>query len=70
MDMRSRVLAALKDAMKSKEADRLATLRLINAAIKDKDISLRGTDAEDKGVSDMKKAGVWSWRKRNVPRSR
>jgi len=52
MDMRSRVLAALKDAMKSKEADRLATLRLINAAIKDKDISLRGTDAEDKGVSD------------------
>jgi len=52
MDMRSRVLAALKDAMKSKETDRLSTLRLINAAIKDKDISLRGTDAEDAGVSD------------------
>jgi len=52
MDMRSRVQAALKDAMKSKEADRLSTLRLINAAIKDKDISLRGTDAEDAGVSD------------------
>ena len=52
MDMRSRVQAALKDAMKSKEADRLSTLRLINAAIKDKDISLRGTDAEDAGVGD------------------
>ena len=52
MDMRSRVLTALKDAMKSKEADRLSTLRLINAAIKDKDISLRGTPAEEEGVSD------------------
>ncbi|SEW00239.1 hypothetical protein SAMN04488515_0596 [Cognatiyoonia koreensis] len=52
MDMRSRVNAALKDAMKAKEADRLATLRLINAAIKDKDIALRGTDQEEEGVSD------------------
>lgn len=52
MDLRSRVLAALKDAMKSKEAEKLSTLRLINAAIKDKDISLRGTDAEEAGVSD------------------
>lgn len=52
MDMRSRVNAALKDAMKAKEADRLSTLRLINAAIKDKDIALRGTDQEDAGVGD------------------
>lgn len=52
MDMRSRVNAALKDAMKAKEADRLATLRLINAAIKDKDIALRGTDQEEAGVGD------------------
>jgi len=36
MDMRDRIKAALKDAMKSKEADRLSTLRLINAAIKDR----------------------------------
>ena len=52
MDMRDRVTAALKDAMKSKEADRLSTLRLINAAIKDKDIALRGTADEAGGVSD------------------
>lgn len=52
MDMRDRVNQALKDAMKSKEADRLSTLRLINAAIKDKDIALRGTADEEGGVSD------------------
>lgn len=58
MDMRSRVNAALKDAMKAKEADRLATLRLINAAIKDKDIALRGTDQEEAGVSDADILGI------------
>ena len=52
MDMRDRVNAALKDAMKSKEADRLSTLRLINAAIKDKDIALRGSADEEGGVSN------------------
>ncbi len=46
MDMRERIGAALKDAMKSKEAERLSTLRLINAAIKDKDIELRGEGGE------------------------
>ena len=53
MDMRTRVSLALKDAMKNKEAARLSTLRLINAAIKDKEIAMRGegegaeiTDAE------------------------
>ena len=52
MDMRTRVTTALKDAMKSKEATRLATLRLINAAIKDRDIAMRGTEAEEIGVTD------------------
>ena len=52
MNMRDRVSTALKDAMKSKEAERLATLRLINAAMKDRDIALRGTDAEDVGVTE------------------
>lgn len=46
MDLRDRVNAALKDAMKSKEADRLSTLRLINAAIKDRDIAARGSEEE------------------------
>jgi len=52
MDMRERVNAALKDAMRSKEADRLSTLRLINAAIKDKDIAARGSGDDDSGVSN------------------
>lgn len=58
MDMRHRISTALKDAMKSKEADRLSTLRLINAAIKDRDIALRGTDAETDGVSDGDILGI------------
>ena len=40
--MRNRVNTALKDAMRAREADRLSTLRLINAAIKDRDIAARG----------------------------
>lgn len=50
MDMRTRLSEALKTAMKNKDAERLSTLRLINAAIKDKDIALRGEGAEE-GVS-------------------
>lgn len=42
MDLRERINAALKDAMRAREADRLSTLRLINAAIKDREIALRG----------------------------
>lgn len=42
MDMRERIAEALKDAMRAKSAERLSTLRLINAAIKDREIALRG----------------------------
>lgn len=52
MDMRTKVNAALKDAMKAKDAERLSTLRLINAAIKDRDIALRGSDDEAQGCGD------------------
>ena len=51
MDMRSRVNDALKSAMKAKDQTRLSTLRLINAAIKDRDIAMRG-DGDDGGVGD------------------
>jgi len=51
MDLRTRVTDAMKDAMRSKEADRLSTLRLINAAIKDKDISFRA-DGDDRVAGD------------------
>ncbi len=53
MDMRSRVNTALKQAMKDKAAERLSTLRLINAAIKDRDIATRGGASEEaKGCGD------------------
>ncbi|MEM9972774.1 MAG: GatB/YqeY domain-containing protein [Pseudomonadota bacterium] len=51
MGMRNRVNDALKSAMKAKDTGRLSTLRLINAAIKDRDIALRGEGREE-GVGD------------------
>ena len=51
MDMRTRISDALKTAMKAKDAHTLSTLRLISAAIKDKDIALRGEGREE-GVDD------------------
>ncbi|MBE0414176.1 GatB/YqeY domain-containing protein [Yoonia sp.] len=60
MNIRERVTAALKDAMKAKEADRLSTLRLINAAIKDRDIAQRGTVEEKSGVTDADVMAIMS----------
>ena len=54
MDLRERIGAGLKTAMREKDAARLSTLRLINAAIKDQDIALRGEGRAD-GVDE---AGV------------
>jgi uncharacterized protein len=51
MSLRNRLTDAMKDALRAKEADRLSTLRLINAAIKDRDIAARG-DGEDGPVGD------------------
>jgi hypothetical protein len=55
MDMRTRIATALKEAMKAKDVDRLSTLRLINAAIKDHDIAQRVSDedADQKGDTDV-----------------
>ena len=47
MDMRTRIMAALKVAMKDRDAKRLSTLRLISAAIKDKEIASRGEGGEE-----------------------
>ena len=41
MDLRDRIAAATKDAMKARDAARLSTLRLIGAGIKDRDIAAR-----------------------------
>jgi len=51
MTLRTRINDAVKSAMKAKQADRLSTLRLINAAVKDKEIAARG-EGNDDGVSD------------------
>ncbi|WP_283194215.1 GatB/YqeY domain-containing protein [Rhizobium sp. AN80A] len=45
--LRDQFAAALKDAMKSKNAERLSTVRLIQAAIKDRDIANRGAGKEE-----------------------
>lgn len=42
MDLRTRINDALKEAMRAKAADRLSVLRLMNSAIKDRDIAARG----------------------------
>lgn len=49
--MRDKINAALKQAMRDKAAVRLSTLRLINAAIKDRDIAAR-SGGGDEGASE------------------
>ena len=51
MDLRASIIAATKQAMKDKAANRLSTLRLISAAIKDRDIAARA-EGNDAGVGD------------------
>ena len=55
--MRDRINSAVKQAMLDKEKVRLGTLRLINAAIKDRDIAVRGEGNVD-GVSDDDILGI------------
>lgn len=51
MELRQRLNGALKDAMKAKEQTRLSTLRLISAALKDREIAMRG-DGEEAELSE------------------
>jgi uncharacterized protein YqeY len=46
MDLGARVNSAMKEAMKAKDSARLSTIRLITAAIKDREIALRTTGQE------------------------
>jgi hypothetical protein len=52
MTLRDRLQTALKEAMRAKEAARLSTLRLINAAIKDREIAARGEGEGDAEIGD------------------
>jgi uncharacterized protein len=49
--LREKINTALKEAMRARDAVRLGTLRLIGAAIKDRDIVARGEGRAD-GVTD------------------
>lgn len=51
MALRQSITDAVKDAMKSKDSLRVSTLRLVNAAIKDRDIAARAEDRCD-GIND------------------
>ena len=53
--MRDRISAALKDAMLAKDRLRTCTVRLMLAAIKDRDIALRG---EEDGAGGLDDAGI------------
>ena len=46
MSVRAKLTEAMKAAMKAQEKDRLGTIRLVNAAIKDRDIAGREKGAE------------------------
>lgn len=47
MSLRQKLNDAMKDAMKAKDAKRLATLRLVLAALKDRDIAARTETSRD-----------------------
>lgn len=47
--MRDRIATAMKDAMKSGDKRRLATLRLVTAAIKDRDLGIGGGPVPESG---------------------
>jgi uncharacterized protein YqeY len=54
--MRTKINDAIKQAMRDKETKRLSTLRLVNAAIQERDIALRGKGkdkADDEEVLDI-----------------
>ncbi len=58
MTLREQLTADMKDAMKSGDKKKVATLRLMNAAIKDKDINSRtegheSTLTPDAGIMDL-----------------
>jgi hypothetical protein len=51
MGLREQFNEQMKEAMKAKDQKRLSTIRMINAAIKDKDIAAR-TETSREGISD------------------
>lgn len=50
-NLREDIASAMKDALKAKDQTALATMRLISAALKDRDIAARGSGNQD-GIPD------------------
>lgn len=57
--LRDQIMQAMKDAMKSGDKLRLSTVRLMQSAIKDRDIASR-TDGRNEGVSDAELLEVFA----------
>lgn len=53
MDLRARIQHDTKEAMKAKDQLRLSTLRLIGAALKDREIALRGENGAELTEDDL-----------------
>ena len=58
MGLRQKVDQSLKQAMRDRDAQRLSTLRLINAAIKDREIAKRAEDGEPVAMDDVEVRGI------------
>ena len=56
-ELRPKITLAMKEAMKSKDSKTLATVRLIMAALKDRDIAARGQGKDD-GLDDTEILGL------------
>ena len=54
MSLRNRISSELKSALKTRDTTRLATHRLLNAAIKDREIAARG----DQGMAELSDADL------------
>lgn len=52
MELKARINNATKEAMKARDSARLSTLRLIMAAIKDREIALRGETGADAELAE------------------
>ena len=60
MDLKTKIQTATKDAMRAKDSLRLSTLRLISAAIKDREIAARGDGSDHDGLSEADLTAILS----------
>ena len=55
MALREQILDDMKSAMKAKDSDRLTTLRMLQSAVKNKEIEVRPNEIKDSDVLDVLK---------------